>query len=521
MPHRRPLLCALACVVLAGACAGPLPPPCDYPAGAGFAAPLDSLGLAEFLRLGDGDRARRRSLAQDWLRQARGPAGATQRLRALRNAAGLAPDQAATWLQLAELQRLLGDQLGAHAALDAGSAAVSAAAPEQRARLRLRLALARAWLHRDRGEWSWALAWADSAAAISPAERETRLLQGLLLGQRGELRRAYLMSRDLERKDPHLSDWAWIRGAAALGQGNPADAFHWLSAIPPDKLRRADYWNDLALACELLGNWAEARFFYQKAAGALPLRDASCIEQLSLPASGAPDAAALPVWLVFDRLFVAGSPQAYAREAAARFERAQGEARAHWGDEAVAALSACLRKGFDAAAVRALRGRVYAQMPADGLAEGDLSRAREEFAARGEVDAATSYWLGRLRLRAERHREAALLLREAIAADSTLAAAWNALGYALVMSGDLEEARAALDRTLALDPFEADAWYNRGLMHFNAGRWQEAASDLGKAAQLAPENEDIAAVLRRALLLREQARRRDAVEPAPSADGGS
>ena len=55
-------------------------------------------------------------------------------------------------------------------------------------------------------------------------------------------------------------------------------------------------------------------------------------------------------------------------------------------------------------------------------------------------------------------------------------------------AGNDREPLLALDRALSLDPELAVAWYNRGLMHFHAHRWQEALNDLEEAAALADDN---------------------------------
>lgn len=514
------LLAFLACLAAAmsmSSCATVPRSICRYPADVSYVGELDSLGLDAFRRLDAPSQSRRRNLAGEWLKRASSAAVASQQLRFLRTAAGLAPDSPEVWLRVADVCRWLGDRASAQSSLDAAAAALRhGAEPKNRARLSLRLALARGWLHWDRGEWAWGLTWADSASRISPTERETMLLRGLLLGASGDLTHALLVAREIDRLDPHLSDRSWIRGIAAYGQRRLADAYLYFNGVSPDRLHRADFWNDVGLVCELLGNLPDARFYYRKAIRSLPVRDSACLEQFALPISPTLDAVTgtLPVMIAYDRYYVMGSPMAFALEAVRRFESAAAATeRIRWGDTAINALGICLRRGFDDAVVRGLRGRVYVQMQAFDLAETDLRRARATLTGRGQVDAGTLYWSGHLKVLTERYAEALPLLRAAVAADSTRGAAWSSLGYALIMSGDLVAARAALDRTLALDPLSAAAWYNRGLMHFNDGQWESAVLDLRQAADLAPDNAEIESLLRRATLKLQAARREGAARP--------
>ena len=494
-------------------CAGHVPAPCGYPQEVMFVGEADSLGLDAFRLLPAAGQAQRHEAAARWRAQAGRARRATEAWQALATAAGLAPDDAPTWLALAELERELGDRASARNSLDRAAAAIDLA---PLAAMRLRLALARAWLHRDLAEWSWGLAWADSALAIFPADRESRLLQGLLLGQRGEGSRALAVAGEIERSDPLASDWIWVRGVAALGADSPTDALHWLGGNAraalrrsPDSLHRADYWNDLALVCERLERWSEAARAYEASVKSLPLREPVCLRRADLPArEDDAEGPRLPVWLAFDRFRVAGSWRAYAVEATRRFEAAtDSSARVSWSDAAVVALGICIRTGQAPPVSRAARGRVYAQLGAYGLAEADLVRALAEFRQQGRSDAATLYWLGFLKVKGEKFADALPLLREAAALDPGRAPVWSSLGYALVMTGDLEAARAALDRALALDPRQTAAWYNRGLLHFNSGRWEDAVLDLRRASELAPDNVEVGNLLRRSVLQVQKTRR--------------
>lgn len=63
------------------------------------------------------------------------------------------------------------------------------------------------------------------------------------------------------------------------------------------------------------------------------------------------------------------------------------------------------------------------------------------------------------------------------------------------MKGDETGALAAFTRAVELGPDDPTAWYNRGLLHMQAHRFEAAESDLARAAVLAPDNADIARLL--------------------------
>jgi tetratricopeptide (TPR) repeat protein len=82
---------------------------------------------------------------------------------------------------------------------------------------------------------------------------------------------------------------------------------------------------------------------------------------------------------------------------------------------------------------------------------------------------------------AEEHLQRAL----ALAPD---AATWYNLGYVRDRLGRREEAIAAFEEAVRLDPKFDRAWYGLGLAHAAAGRHGEAVAALEKAAALEPRN---------------------------------
>lgn len=83
------------------------------------------------------------------------------------------------------------------------------------------------------------------------------------------------------------------------------------------------------------------------------------------------------------------------------------------------------------------------------------------------------------------HDEVAMWRRVALA-QPTYARAHLGLGYALMMKGDLDDARAELERCLTLQPNWADAQTNLGLIEAARGRHEAAMSHHTTAIQLNP-----------------------------------
>ena len=479
----------------------------DYPADLMYNEQVDSLGLSDFLALPGSQRRMRQRMAATWRERAEDAQVLPSEMRALHNAVGLAPDHPESWLRLAHLTRWCGHHLDALRYLRAATASLRFAPLQKREELILQVALLHAWVHYDRGEWRRGLAWSDSSITLKPSDRHAILVRGLLLAGGRRSRDATYVAKEIERKDFFMTDWRWIRGVTEYYRGWLKEAFA-LMQFSPNPLHRAECWHDRALIEEKAGYGSEAKRHYERAHSSLPLRDRSFLYRYdrSLPGGSGRDAK-MPVWVAFNRFYVTGSLLAYTGLALERFETAADAAdREFWADATLNAASICILKEIGQPWTRAWRGRVYAQLEMDRLAESDLSRALREFRQMRRSDPGTLAWLGHVKLRQEQYTAALPLLQRAVAADSTRAQAWTDLGFAMIMTDHLEGAMIALDRALTLDPDLAVAWYNRGLMYFHAQHWKEAVADLQEAARLAPDNTDITQVLQRAILMVQRSR---------------
>jgi tetratricopeptide (TPR) repeat protein len=467
---------------------------------------VDSLSVEAFNSLPASEKQLRRRLADTWRQRAQQAQSTQDLLRSLRNTVGLAPDNTEDWLQLAALTRTLGAQPTARAYLMEAAGAARLAPQDKRNSLRLRIALQHAWIRYDNGEWRSGLAWTDAARDLNPADRRTLLIRGLTLAGAQRSMDATWIAQEIERQEFFRTDWRWIRGMAAFYQDRMQEATYYLANVRPNPLHRSEFWNDQASMYERIGSLDFARRGYRRAHHSLSLKDKSCLilHERRLPLSDR-KTPRMPVWLAFDRFYVAGSLFLYTELALERFEATQqSQEREFWADAVVRAASICIRKNIGEPWTRCWRGKVYAQLELDQLAISDLSRALQGFDRIGWEDPVALYWLGRLRLKQEEYPAARTLLQQSVAIDSTRAEPWSSLGMSMIMTGDMEAGGRALDRALDLDPELAVAWYNRGLLHFHAQRWEESARDLERAAQLAPDNQEIITLLQRAQLLARQ-----------------
>ena len=520
------LLCVSLSLAACGASGPPLPA-CVYPDDLRYNAAADSIGLDAFLALPVQEQAVRRTDARNWWQRAQNAISGAERLRALHNAVGLAPDQVHLWLELAQMVRWLGETQVTRGYLDLARRTVGRAPVTEQPSLRFAIALTYAWLHYDRGEWRDGLVWADSASAISPEDELTLQIEGLLLAGSGQYRYARDKARQLMRYDEFSNDARWIMGlgdwyrgllteARAFFSGQegaiktvrPKEGEHapLTSAIRPELAHRSECWRDMATLEETLGGYAEAARRYDLSVASLPCGDASCLERIEyrlLRPTSRKDL--MPVWLAFDRFCVTGSHSAYAALAVDRFHAASTPAdRQFWAERAVNGAGICVRKDLDKAYALRERGIVFVETDLLNMARSDLRRARRLFEARRHDDYRTLAWLGRLNLKEGLFEAALPQLEEAVTLNASSARVWSDLGLARARVGNSDGGRIALDQALAIDPSLVVAWYNRGMLNYYERRWPDAIADLEQAAQLAPQNQEIVEALQRVKLAERQ-----------------
>jgi Flp pilus assembly protein TadD len=123
--------------------------------------------------------------------------------------------------------------------------------------------------------------------------------------------------------------------------------------------------------------------------------------------------------------------------------------------------------------------------------------------------------LGASLLRRGDAQSASVLLEAATEASPERADYWRAFGSALQRIERFGEARAAYQRSLAIDAGDVSAWTNLGEVCIGCGDWVTAASALEHACHLDPQGKHPAGMRARILALK--ARRDLAQQPGGTA----
>jgi tetratricopeptide (TPR) repeat protein len=385
-----------------------------------------------------------------------------------------------------------------------------------------------AWSYRELGQWERGLGAVDWArryrqARGLEASGPLDLLHGLLLAGAGRGSEALGISRSLLvnvpkwrwvghkqfglKREESIYAQDWVQSQVFLHEGDMRLA---LRRSDRDRLERrkiwylmpyyAQYWNDMGLLFELNGDPVAAAGCYLQMNELRP--DWSAFFDRGRARSTQPLIAGLPsphvVYFQTEAQdYLWGSPLAYAADQYRRLERSADL-------DAVAARGARTRilqmlQSLGARRVapgfcHALRGRI-AYLDADlATAEDQLERALASFADQGVQDPETRLILGLVKYGLGKDDEAQDLLVEA----TGHATALQGLGVILARKGEHERALQCLDRALELDPWSATARFNRGMLHYQQGRFAAAREDLLLAFELAPElSQEIAPWLQR------------------------
>jgi tetratricopeptide (TPR) repeat protein len=464
--------------------------------------PRDSLVVAEFLALSATEQAERNEAAARLSDQAAVNPHPVQSLNLYARALTLSPVRLDDWLNLSHFLAALGEGDLALECLDLGETLLERQAPEVRRDYRLAVNLQKAWIYRDRAQGVRMRSYVERCLRLDADARESMMLQGLAMADRGEIRGARTVARDIERINRMRRDWRprfewrWIRGMAKLAEGELTEAIAWMQRSRPEPQYANRFFRDLGDVCARAGEHEEARLYYGLSFEALGLGDADGIRMFQPEAEPG-----YPYWTFDDFSFVAGSRRAFADASVDSFHAsAPGPRHAKWADTAAGMLSVCIRNKLDAHKARALRGMVYAEINALELAETDLSRVVNDPDAADAVNADVLVKLGFVYLQQERIMEALDVLTRAIEIDEGNARAWSYLGCAQMGAGHENEGLQSLNKAIALYPDLPEAWFNRGLFHFRGHRWAEAARDLERALELAPGNAEIIPMLQQSKL---------------------
>lgn len=471
--------------------------------------------------------------------------GVTRAYHHLVEANGLDPSDPFSWYDLAYFAGVIGDRARCQAALDAAlevlasldEISVSGGDNASFSALYLRIALDYAWLLRDQGFYEESLSWVDRAEKTLAADpertwehiQEARLIRGLVLAEKGLVPEARIVASRLRGIK------VWVRNKNVLGNeramlsvGIPADknawetrpfdfATNWIWALT--HLRNGDceraleimgplkiyknldfpasynyrFWNDFGHIFERCGRKEEARLCYGMAAVYRPyFVYYPMIGARGLARIHGQPGAGTPYFLSYRHFYIAGSLFSYAANCALAFETEREPRRKRMlGEAALRTLSACRRRGIQPASALALRGRVQYFRGNQEQAAADLEQAYSELRDLEREDADVTLLTGILKFDQGNYRGSLPWFKRFVTLRPEQGIGWRALGLAHLFSDQAEGAFLALDRAVAVDSTAAAGWYNRGLLNLKEQRWAEARSDLARAWELWPQNQQI------------------------------
>ncbi len=492
-------------LLLLGGCSSTSPEVhCAGESGLAYSAATDSLSYAKFLDLPAITQENRRAQSRFWLDRFEDANSSNVQIQALLNAAGLAPDNPRIWLQLAHYWRWLGNYLKTVQCLESAAEAIRGFEPGDhkwdKREMQRRTAMARAWVHYDRGEWHEGLNWARAARKVAPGDAEVWQIYGLLAGHSRLRSEAFKTADDILRLDPGDTDVPWIQASYRVGNGDRRQAFNLVMGLNPNKEHQAECWREMGEIAERLAEHSMASRWYEESASSLPFRDKSCVlkmrhDRLNAEIGGHRQL----VWLAYDKYYITGSLSSYTSLAFRRFQKSEeGTRKNFWAGQVVNSTGILIRKEMDKPWAYRARGLVFAYGGKINRGIRDLKQASELMDDLGYPDSEIESTLGHLYLQKKNHRDALRHLQYAAEISPNEPRIWQDMGLAWVMSNQPHQAEESFSKALALDASLVTSWYNRGLLNLHQKNYDKALLDLQKAAQLAPDNQDIVDLLQKA-----------------------
>ncbi len=366
------------------------------------------------------------------------------------------------------------------------------------------------WCQLDLGLWSSAEVAVERVLALDPEHQMARVAKGLILAETG--RGAEAMSYAIRM--PPLKFWKgnlgtgfaqrpsgfanrWIKSRVLFHEGKFRMAVTVLGDLRGEMEQpwlpfRRRYWNDVGLIHEMLDD-GQARSFYDHAGVHLGhfmrAQRQTCSELvIRFPRPNT------PVFMGEEGHYLGGSPFGFVAEQVSQMGDPRNREAYLRGLDAVRIMRA---RGIPEDICLAFRGRLRFLNGDYSKAISDLSRARESFQADGEADAGTITFLGVAYLERGQNKQAREVLEEAVALDADNPNLRGYLGVAWARVGKPLRALEVMDEALLKDPAAAAIWFNRGLLHAELQRWDQALSDLKKAYELDPDNARIPIQLQR------------------------
>lgn len=460
--------------------------------------------LTAFERLSEKERKQRREEAEGLVSRREETGSAPLRLTLLQGAVRANPAEPRHWLKVAELCREMGEKDAARAALASARSLFSATRGQDRKDCVREYSLTLAWLEYEEGNWNEGAAWGAKAREAGAG------LQGVLVETLN------IANRPLTQQEfnGHLYEFLpWSDAGSNRGADGMWCMFIWFHlhnvfweeepvtswAFKDPKLDQNHLvrWRDLGMICETNHKGDVARIFYEKSYQAIPGKDGGWLTRIDRSLPGFPTSLGpMPFWVNAHESFVTGSLYGYADYCREKLEISTDPTRrALWAERLLRTAAACRHRYHDLPWLQYWRGVAFMAVGENREAEGEFLNARDEFARLNTFEPRLNPAHAHLLMRKKKYTQAAPMLEQGVQDCPTDAICWGDLGVVRVFQERQEEARAAFDRSLELDPLNAAVWRNRSLLSLQQDRWDVALADMQEASLLAPEDVQIQAEL--------------------------
>jgi len=468
-------------------------------------AEADSARWADFKALSS-DNQKTRSEEAEKLRDSAGDfTDGPRRVEHLQRAVDLDPTHPMGWVDLAEVLRLMGYRTEATGALDSALFMVKRSSGQDKKMFALEYSLARAWLDYDQGDWADGKDRADRAIKLDGGLR-AQLIAGLNRAgceikdkdMRESLRVFYPLDTNTNRRRNFwwaYRTWRHLHNVPYEPpdvHGYKEDSFK----VPEQEVLR---WRDKGLTEEANDVAGLAIRAYGNSAEYHPVREGGWMLQLKREVPGAkPGFPPMPIWVNPDNGYVTGSLLAYQGYCHDQMKtETDPDLRAGWAHKVVWAGNAAVHRYPYRPWTRLWRGEAFLELDLFKEAENDITYARSWFEEFSIEEPALNPVEGHVFLLGKNYIEALPVLEQAAVDFPEDADVWADLGLVRIRRKGRDPAREAFGRALELDPYLAVAWHNRGLLNLQDNRFNEALTDLEKAAELAPHDDRVTSDLAR------------------------
>ncbi len=468
-------------------------------------AKADSVRWADFNSLAS-EHKKTRSLEAEKLREnVREISDGPHLIEQLRSAVNLDPTHPMGWVELAEVLRSMGYRTEATQALESALFSVKHSSGQNKKTFALEYSLARAWLDYEQGDWADGSDRADRAIKLDGG-LQAHLIAGLNRAgsdirdkeMRESLRAFYPLDYNTNRPRNHR--WAYNMWKHLHHAPSPTpEYFSFKGATIKNPDHEVLRWRDKGLIQEAHDVEELAILAYERSAQYHPVREGGWLQRLEREVPGAtPGFGPMPFWVNPDGGYVTGSLLAYQGYCHDLMKAdSDPEQRTCWARKVVWAGSAAVDRYPYRPWIRLWRSEAFLELDQFLEAENDITFARAWFEKFGIDEPALNPVEGHVFLLQKNYIEALPVLEKAALDFPVDAGVWADLGLVRIRKTGRVPAREAFDRALELDPTLAVAWHNRGLLNLQDQRYDEALTDLEKAAELAPHDSRVTADLAR------------------------